>query len=383
MLKKIAVSFLFLVGLTLSSCRIARAQENSKVDYLQAKVTQATDIGPQKGGEDNSFNDWQKIKVKLTDKVHKNEEVEFENQSSIIEKNDRKLGVGDAVIVSYQVVNNDKKVALVDFDRSGQLMFMGIFVVVMLIIIGKWIGLRALVSFAWIGSVLVGILIPKLLAGTNVYWLTFVCVILLAVGTSVIVLGWTWRAFLVVCSTLFGLSVAALLMFIVGWWSRFSPIGQEELVMFRLSPVLSKLNLLSIIYASIIIGAVGSMMDMSISIVAGIEELIETNREKGVRKISQQELFQSGINIGRSVMAAETNTMFLAYFGSALIIWVIAVSQNYQWNLLISFSMIFGELLRILSGAVGIFSSIPMTAFLASRLLQYKRKFIFGKEINE
>ena len=99
------------------------------------------------------------------------------------------------------------------------------------------------------------------------------------------------------------------------------------------------------------------------------------NREKGARKISTSELFNSGLKIGREIMAVNANTLLLAYVGSALTLWLIALSQNIGFSVIVSFNMIFVEVLRIVGGTLGIFISIPVTAWLASRFLVFKRKF--------
>jgi uncharacterized membrane protein len=374
---------------------VSFAQENNSSDltvsYLKATVssvssapapTDQTESSSSSSSGQQQFNDWQNVKAKITEGSNINQEVSFTNQSSVLNKNDRLLSAGDKIIISYQVVNNVPKVSLMDFDRTVPLYTLVVCCLILLIIIGSFMGVRALLSFSWIGVILVGFFLHSILGGANAYLYTIMSALLIIFGTSFILLGWHRKTLLVILSSLFGVLMAALLMTIFGWWSHFSPIGQEETILFTMSPVLSKLNLLSFIYSSIVIGAIGSMMDMTISIVAGIEELITTSQIKGVRRLDSQELFRAGLNIGRNVMAAETNTMILAYFGSTLLIWSVALSQNYHWSILLSFSMVFGELLRILAGAMGIFSSIPMTAFLASRLLIYQRKFTNNSSVN-
>lgn len=347
------------------------AQTESVLEYKKAVVVEMNEFD-QTQPETARL---QKIKAQL--QTGQKEIVEFENNPTFSVKNDRYIKKGDRIVVSYQLVDGQAKISLVDFDRNTQLIFLVIICVILVIAIGSWTGLKSLISFSWIGLILFGWLLPGILRGSNVYWMVIVAIVGIVVGTGILLLGFTRKTLLVTTSSLFGVLVATLLTLLFGWWSRYSPSGQEDLALFRLSPVLSKLNLLDIIYASIMIGGVGSMMDMTISIVAGIDETINTAQTKGIGRLDKTELFWTGLNIGRSVMAAETNTMVLAYFGSALTIWLVALSQNYSWGLLISFSMVFGELLRILAVAVGIFSSIPMTAFLASRLLTYNRKHGF------
>jgi len=357
----------FLFGLIIMP-KIAFAQTEEVLEYKKAVVLEVGEYDQTQVDVANM----QRVKVQLLDASR--EILEFENNPTLVSVNDRLVKKGDKIIVSYQVVEGQKKVSLVDFDRMTQLIFMVVLCLVLVVVIGGWTGVKSLISFFWIGVILFSWFLPGILRGSNVFLMVVVAIVLIVIGTACLLMGFTRKTILVIGSSLFGVLIATILTLFFGWWSRYSPSGQEDLSLFRLSPILSKLNLLDIIYASIMVGGVGSMMDMTISIVAGIEETINTAQTKGIGRLDKKELFWTGLNIGRSVMAAETNTMVLAYFGSALTVWLVALSQNYNWDLLISFSMVFGELLRILAVAVGIFCSIPMTAFLASRLLIYNRK---------
>ncbi len=372
--KKVVLFFVLILSclVNLFLPRIVLAQTENVLDYRKAVVLQTSDFDQTQPNEIKM----QKVNVRFLDDKN-NTTVWFDNNPTFSANNDRRIKNGDKIIVSYQVVDGQEKVSLVDFDRSLQLVVLIVICIGLVLAIGLWTGIKSLVSFSWIGLILFGWLLPGILRGDNVFFMVIVAIVLIVVGTAVLLMGFTRRTILVVASSLFGVLVATLLTLLFGWWSRYSPSGQEDLSLFRISPVLSKLNLLNIIYASIMIGGVGSMMDMTISIVAGIEETITTAQTKGIGRLDSKELFWTGLNIGRSVMAAETNTMILAYFGSALTLWLVALSQNYTWGLLISFGMVFGELLRILAVAVGIFSSIPMTAFLASRLFIFNRKHGF------
>lgn len=370
--KLVFVKYLIIAWLIILIPYVAKAQNNEEISYYQALVidqyqnqTYSSLSGTTK------FNDWQEVKIRFVDGPLKNQEAFFKNQYSVIEKNDRFLQKNDRIIVSYQVVNNETKISLVEYNRTWSLILLMIVCLLLIFWIGRWIGLRAIFSFAWIGTILV-FLLRSILSGYDVYGSVIVASILIVLGSSAIVLGINRKTLIVVLASIGGICISALILFLAGYWAHFSAIGHEETSLFMISPKLSKLNLLSLIYGGIIIGAIGSMMDMSISMVSGLEEILFTARQKRVRKISQSDIFSSGLNLGRNMMAAETNTMALAYFGSAILLWIIALSQNYSWKLLLNFSIVFGEILRILAGAIGIFSVIPLTAWIASKFLYYK-----------
>jgi len=354
----------------------------AKAEYYRAQVIKAEDLD-KKLDINTEFLDYQLVTVKILEGPKKGHDYQFENTASLYNKNDQRINEGEKIIVSFQVVNGEEKLGLVDFDRTWPLIFLVVLFVAILVAIGYWIGVKSLLGFIWIGAILVWLMIPGILAGNNIYWTVFITAMLVIIGSTLLLIGPQKKALLVIGSSLFGLAISAGLILLVGSWARFSEIGLEESHLFHISDKLSGLDLVGIFYAGMIIGSLGSMMDISISIIAGVDELLKMNQTKGTRKIDSHELFRSGMNIGRDIMAVNANTLLLAYAGSAITVWMVAVSQGYEWSLLINFNQVFVEVLRILSGTIGIFASIPMTAFLASRLLVYKRKMAYEEMNNE
>nr|HPH79107.1 YibE/F family protein [bacterium] len=293
--------------------------------------------------------------------------------------NDRYLRAGDKIVISYQVVGDEAKIAFSDFVRTGQIGFLIFIFVVLLLVISGFKGIRSIISFGW---VLLNIIyfIRGVLAGNNVYLLVLVMAISIVVGSSIILVGWDRKMWLVVLSSLFGLLISTILVLGVGHWAHFSEIGLEDANLFHLSGALKDLDYVRIIYAGMIIGALGSMMDITISIVAGVEETINMIKEKKVRRFEKNELFESGLNIGREIMVVNANTLILAYAGSSITIWLIAISQGYSGGLLWNFNMIFVEVLRILAGTIGIFATIPIAAWLSSRMMIFERSYSFESE---
>lgn len=357
-----------------------RNETYSETQFYKAQVVSAEDLPPKDnfvGDEDK--NDWQLVTVAVKiDNITK--DLVFEHNSSVFGKNDIKLDKNNRIIISYQVVDGKEIVAFTDYDRTLVYVILLILFAGVLLLVGGWKGLRSLVGITWIIIVVIFYMIPQIISGSNVYWIVFVTSVLVIFGSTLIVVGISKKSILVVLSSFFGLIVSTLLVLLVGRWAGFSQFGLEESHMFKVSKTLSNLNLVDIIYGGMIVGALGSMMDITISIMAGVEELIDITRQKGARKLSEKEIFYSGLKIGREIMAVNANTLVLAYIGSSLIVWIIALSQNINWDIIIHFNMVFGEILRIIAGTLGIFSAIPLAAFLASKYIIFNRKLAYEKE---
>lgn len=346
----------------------AKAQPEDSVDmvFYKAEVTMVDE--PSEEGLQN-------VTVKIGNGDRFGEQLSFQHYATVYQTNDWLLRIGDDIYISVQNIDGQEQIAMTDYDRSFTYAYMAILFVVVLVLVGMLSGLRALLGFGILSAVIGFYLIPQILSGNDPLTVIYLTALIVVICLSIVLTGFNRKTLLIIGSSLFGLLVSSIIIFLFGYISNFNAIGLEESNMFAVSTNLSGLNLLNIVYGGMLLGALGAMMDVSMSIVAGVEELLQVNREKGARKISQKDLFQSGLKIGREIMAVNANTLLLAYIGSALTLWLIALSQNIGWSVLISFNMIFVEVLRIIGGTLGIFLSIPMTAWLASKFLVFRRKF--------
>jgi uncharacterized membrane protein len=368
---------IFLCFAWLGSGQVALAQSDSPVvDYRYARVNQTSDFEKEYNGETQT---WQQIDIVTLSGDQKGTSYQFENNPYVFGTKDMYLRVGDKIIISYQKVGDKEIIAFSDYVRTNQILFLVIVFVLLLLIIGGLKGIRSVLGFGWMLLNII-ILIKAILAGYNVYALVLVMSLMIVIGSSLILVGFNRKTLLVALSSLSGLLVSTILVLAVGKWAHFSEIGLEESHLFHLSEVLKKLDFVGIIYVGMIIGALGSMMDITISIVAGVEETINTAKDKKIRRFDSVGLFRSGLNIGREIMAVNANTLILAYAGSALTVWLVAISQGYTGSLLWNFNMIFVEILRIMAGTIGIFATIPMAAWLSSKLLIFERKYSFDSE---
>ncbi len=75
-----------------------------------------------------------------------------------------------------------------------------------------------------------------------------------------------------------------------------------------------QLNFSKIVVCEVLIGLLGAIIDVSISISSSMNELYNANPQ-----ISTRKLFISGMNIGKDILGTMTNTLFFAYISSRMI----------------------------------------------------------------
>lgn len=77
---------------------------------------------------------------------------------------------------------------------------------------------------------------------------------------------------------------------------------------------------------TIILAVIAAVIDLTITISSPIYELHQVNPT-----LTQYELFQSGMRVGREILATSANTIYLAFFGGqlALFIWFFKLKYSF------------------------------------------------------
>ena len=107
-------------------------------------------------------------------------------------------------------------------------------------------------------------------------------------------------------------------------------------------------------------------MDVTISIASALYEV-----KAGQPHLGFKELFRTGMNVGRDIMGTMSNTLILAYTGSALPLMLLIASQpQISMFRIMNLNLIVTEIARALTGSIGLICAIPMTAAITAFLLR-------------
>ena len=124
-----------------------------------------------------------------------------------------------------------------------------------------------------------------------------------------------------------------------------------------------------IMVASIIICALGAVMDVSMSISSALEEVHAANPS-----FDRNQLFRSGMNIGRDMVGTMTNTLILAFLGSEFILMIFFYARDLTFYHMFSSAFIAIETISGISSSIGMVLAIPLTAFISSGLIAGKKR---------
>lgn len=274
------------------------------------------------------------------------------------------VNTGDRVLVAIETVEGEMtEVVIADHERDRYLYALGALFVVLLVGLGGKRGLKSLLSLVLIGVLILYVFIPLLLRGYSPLMLAVLVAAIATVFTIALVGGPNRKSAAAMIGTVGGVLVAGILAVVVGNMIRVSGLAEQEAQMLLFIPQGIGFNFPGLLMSGIIIGALGAVMDVGMSIASAIAEVKHHNPN-----LSHTELFWAGMNVGRDIMGTMANTLILAYTGGALSLLLLVRAYEVEFIRLINMDAIAGEVLRALAGSVGLVAAIPITALAAAWL---------------
>lgn len=281
------------------------------------------------------------------------------------------LSKGNKVILHTEA-NSDIVTAADDIDffiadikRDNQIwLYAGIFCI-LLLLIGHKKGLRSIIAILATLGLIFLILVPMVLNGFCPIASAVLTGILSTVITIYLVGGLNSKSSSAIIGTSVSLIFAGLLSLIAIHFAHLTGFaGEENMFLYTVRPDLSFTGILS---ASMIIAALGALMDTAVSIASTINEIHETDNSLGVK-----ELFKSGMNVGHDIIGTMSNTLILVYLGSSLPL--VLLSNNIDLNKFFNLNQVATEILSALIGSIAILACVPITAIAASVLIKRNKE---------
>ncbi len=274
-------------------------------------------------------------------------------------------------------VNQGDKVLLITESQDGELLnvyigdhvrdtyiytLLGLFVALLLLLGGRQ-GAKALFSLIVTGVLIGYVLLPLILRGYAPMPVAVAVSALAIIVTMFVVGGINNKTLAAVMGTVSGVLVAGLLALSMGTLAKLTGLSHEESQMLLYIPQGVAFNYQGLLFAGIMIGALGAVMDVGMSIASSMFEMKHVNPG-----LSALELFRSGMNVGRDIMGTMSNTLILAYSGGAMCLLLLFQAYDTPLIRILNTDKVATELIRALSGSIGLVAAIPLTALVAAWL---------------
>ena len=381
MFRRFALIFLLTVCFFLPSFSLAsdvseknnssKAIEKSQDIIFKARVLEIIDEVEKES--DNKKVIQQDIKLLGLESEFKNKEIVYRGISDIELIGAHIYSPGDRVlVVATRASENDSfSYYITDYVRSDNLILISIVFIACLLLVGRFKGLRSILSLFLTFVVIIFFIVPQIMNGANPVLITSLGSLFILFLIIYLTEGLNLRAHLATFSMFISLilviGISSLFIFLVKLNGAFSEdvfalinIGQQSL------------NLKGMLLAGMIIGSLGVLDDVIISQIVSVEQLVQANPHQ-----SWREVFAKAYKIGVSHISSMTNTLFLAYAGASLPLLILFVSPDNPFSSveqILNNEAISTEIVRALSGSLGLVLSVPLSTFIAAWVFIYKNK---------
>ncbi|WP_371376629.1 YibE/F family protein [Sporomusa aerivorans] len=273
---------------------------------------------------------------------------------------------GDKVIVAISHDLGKVTYHVSDFDRFDYVYVLGGLFVLALVVFGGFIGAKSVLVIAFSILVIFKFFIGQVLINQySLTLLTLVVAAIIAVATQLVVSGLSKKTLAAVLGTVGGVAVAGILSALSIRLMHLTGLDSEEAMLLKAS-ALAHIDFQGVLFAGMVFGALGAVMDVTISIASAVYEVKSVQPSIGFK-----DLVRAGMNVGRDIMGTMSNTLILAYAGSSLpLMLLIASQQNAPMLKILNLNMIVTEFARALTGSIGLICAIPLTAVITAVLLQ-------------
>jgi len=303
----------------------------------------------------------QQINAIIMNGSHKGKNIQLQNTASFSGVNDIVLKINDEVFLSIEEGANKEIISskILDLKRDKYILTITIFFVLLILLVARNKGLRSLCSVT-INVIIFVVTIELFLHGYNLMILAIIASILFIVLSILIVCGVNKKAFSAIIGTLTGtvisMAIAALVIHLTGS----NGMHFEEMEFLTHPPE-------QIFFIEILIGTLGAIMDIAISISSSLKEIYDKNPN-----IEKKILVNSGVEIGKDIMGTMANTLLFAYISGSIPIILLLLRNNFSVSYIISINLSL-EFIRGLTGSIGIVLSIPITIFTSVLILKNQK----------
>ena len=272
-----------------------------------------------------------------------------------------KFAVGDAVVLAYSGTDPEAESSyqIVDFQRGGSLLTLAIVFAVAVIVLGRWQGLAALVALGLSFVVLVGFILPAILAGRDPLTVAVVGSGLIMFMVLYLTHGFTARTSTAVLGTLFSLGLIGLLSVVFSALSQLT--GLDEDTSSLIGALGTPIDARGLLLAGIVIGALGVLDDVTVTQTSAVWEL-----RRADPTMSWRQLYAAGLRIGRDHVSSAVNTLVLAYAGAALPLLLAYTLSGRTFTEVVSSQAVAQEVVRTLVGSIGLVAAVPITTGIAA-----------------
>jgi uncharacterized membrane protein len=276
---------------------------------------------------------------------------------------------GDHVVLSYRPVEPtgestpaNEPFQIVDRVRRPWLMAGIVLIAVVAAVVSGWQGLRAMAGLGVAAWMIWWMVVPRILAGQDPVLVALAGCVAIAVPALVLTHGFGREAAVPLVGMAGSLALAGGVSAVAVRAASLTGLASSEEIHLVHAALRGEIDTRGLLLAGMLLGAVGGLIDVTVAQAAAVFEFAAA----GVIR-SRSELFWRGMSVGRAHVVASVHTLVLAYAGAALPMLLLLALYAPQLGDIWNREIIASELLRAVTGIIGLGAAMPLTTWLASR----------------
>lgn len=286
---------------------------------------------------------------------NKGELTEFDNEYIQSLALDYELAAGDEIFLA-----RDGEAAG-DIKRDKYFVFVAWIFLIILLAVGKSRGALSALSLlvnAVILSIALDIYIQNPSIGLSL--ITLVSIIIFTVLSLLMATGFNEKTYTAILTTLIGTGVSLVIAYAALYFTAEQGLRYEEMAFLTRNPQ-------TIFMAGLLIGSLGAVMDVAITLSASMFEMYEKNNH-----INIETLKKAGYEVGKDIMGTMTNILFFAYVSGSIPMLLIYFKNAAPFGFTVSMNLSL-ELARALVGGIGIVLTIPIAVYISIFFIRRKQ----------
>jgi uncharacterized membrane protein len=272
---------------------------------------------------------------------------------------------GDKVVLGRTVDPTDGHVDYYfdDYQRRTPMLLLAILFAVLVVVVGRWRGVAALVGLLLTGFVLLRFIIPSILDGNSPVSVALVGSAAIIFVVIYVAHGFSPKTTTALLGTLASLALTAGFATLFVAATHLTGLSSDETT--SLQSTLGSVPLQGLILAGIIIGSLGVLNDVTVTQASSVWEIHDANTTRSAR-----ELYRAGMRVGRDHIASTVYTLVLAYAGASLPLLILFSLSNQRFVNVLTGDLVGQEIVRALVGSIGLVASVPLTTALAAAVVR-------------
>ncbi|OZE84803.1 YibE/F family protein [Rhodococcus sp. 15-649-1-2] len=272
------------------------------------------------------------------------------------------IRTGESVrLVRQTDPNGTTQYSFNDFARGLPLSIIVAVFAVVICVVARWRGFRALIGLIVAFAVLVGFMLPALLDGAPAIPVALVAGSIILYAVLYLAHGVNLRTSSALLGTLTSMALAAVLSYVAIRMTHLTGLSEEQNT--DVQAYIQQVSITGLLLAGFIIGSLGVLNDVTITQASAAFEIASADPTA-----TRRQIFSSAMRVGRDHIASTVYTLVLAYAGGALPLLLLFSVAGRSIQDVLTGDAVAIEIVRSSVGGVALALSVPLTTGIAALL---------------